>query len=193
MRPILLRVVAAALLAFPSAARVKVETGHDPAADFSKLRVWAWPADGPGQVKMALTKDDDPEPTRKRFEPTVMAAVEEMLGKKGFRKAGAGEAPDFLVAYFALISVSTSGQTLGQFLPGTVAWGLPPFEAVATSLKIYEQGSLVLDVMTPDSKPMWRGVARADVHRDRPDAERSKRIREAIGDLVNKFPPKKKS
>ena len=193
MRPILLSVVAAALLALPSAARVKVETGHDPAADFSKLRVWAWPADGPGQVKMALTKDDDPEPTRKRFEPTVMAAVEEMLGKKGFRKAGAGEAPDFLVAYFALISVSTSGQTLGQFLPGTVAWGLPPFEAVATSLKIYEQGSLVLDVMTPDSKPMWRGVARAEVHRDRPDAERSKRIREAIGDLVNKFPPKKKS
>ena len=40
--------------------------------------------------------------------------------------------------------MNTSGQTLGQFL-GTVAWGLPPFEAVATSLKIYEQGSLVLE------------------------------------------------
>lgn len=192
MRPILLSVLAVALLTMPSAARVKVETGHDPAADFTKLRVWAWPSDGPGQVKMALTKDDDPEPTRKRFEPTVMAAVEEMLGKKGFRKAGPGEAPDFLVAYFALISVNTSGQTLGQFLPGTVSWGLPPFDAVATSLKIYEQGSLVLDVMAPDRKPMWRGVARAEVHRDRPDAERSKRIREAIGDLVAKFPPKKK-
>jgi hypothetical protein len=192
MRPILLSVLAAALLTLPSAARVKVETGHDPGADFTKLRVWAWPSEGPGQVKMALTKDDDPEPIRQRFEPTVMAAVEEMLGKKGFRKAGAGESPDFLVAYFALISVSTSGQTLGQFLPGTVAWGLPPFEAVATSLKIYEQGSLVLDVMAPDRKPMWRGVARAEVHRDRPDAERSKRIREAIGDLVAKFPPKKK-
>ena len=48
---------------------------------------------------MALTKDDDPEPTRKRFEPTVMAGVEAVLGKKGFRKAGAGEAPDFLVAH----------------------------------------------------------------------------------------------
>jgi hypothetical protein len=192
MRPILLSVLAAALLALPSAARVKVETAHDPAADFTRLRVWAWPSEGPGQVKMALTKDDDPEPIRQRFEPTVMAAVEEMLGKKGFRKAAAGESPDFLVAYFALISVSTSGQTLGQFLPGTVAWGLPPFEAVATSLKIYEQGSLVLDVMAPDRKPMWRGVARAEVHRERPDAERNKRLREAIGDLVAKFPPKQK-
>ena len=192
MKQVLLTLAAAAVLAVPSGARVKVETAHDPAADFTPLRVWAWPADGPGQVKMALTKDDDPEPTRKRFEPTVMASVEEALGKKGFRKAGAGESPDFLVAYFALISVSTSGQTLGQFLPGSVAWGLPPFEAVATSLKIYEQGSLVLDVMTPDSKPMWRGVARAEVHRDRPDAERSKRIREAVFDLVDKFPPKQK-
>jgi hypothetical protein len=192
MKPILLSLLAVALLTLPSAARVKVETGHDPAADFTRLRVWSWPSEGPGQVKMALTKDDDPEPIRQRFEPTVMAAVEEMLGKKGFRKAGPGESPDFLVAYFALISVSTSGQTLGQFLPGTVSWGLPPFDAVATSLKIYEQGSLVLDVMAPDHKPMWRGVARAEVHRDRPDAERSKRIREAIGDLVAKFPPKKK-
>jgi hypothetical protein len=192
MKRILLAVAAAALLALPSDARVKVDTAHDPEADFSTLRAWAWPADGPGQVKMALTKDDDPEPIRKRFEPTVMASVEEALAKKGFRKAGAGESPDFLVAYFALISVSTSGQTLGQFLPGTVAWGLPPFDAVATSLKIYEQGSLVLDVMAPDSKPMWRGVARAEVHRDRPDAERSKRIREAVFDLVNKFPPKQK-
>ena len=104
----------------------------------------------------------------------AVASVEEALARKGFRKAGAGESPDFLVAYFALISVNTSGQTLGQFLPGTVSWGLPPFDAVATSLKIYEQGSLVLDVMTPTSKPMWRGVARAEVHRDRPDAERSK-------------------
>lgn len=192
MRPILLSMLAVAVLALPSSARVKVQVAHDPAADFSQLRTWAWPPDGPGQVKMALTKDDDPEPTRKKFEPTVMAAVEEYLGKKGFRKAGPGESPDFLVAYFALISVNTSGQTLGQFLPGTVAWGLPPFEAVATSLKIYEQGSLVLDVMTPDHKPMWRGVARAEVHRDRPDAERSKKIREAVGDLVAKFPPKKK-
>ena len=193
MKQILLTLVAATVLAVSSpSARVKVETAHDPAADFTKLKTWAWPADGPGQVKMALTKDDDPEPTRKRFEPTVLAAVEEALTKKGFRKAGPGESPDFLVAYFALISVSTSGQQLGQFLPGTVAWGLPPFEAVATSLKIYEQGSLVLDVMAPDSKPMWRGVARAEVHRDRSDAERSKVIRGAIDDLIKRFPPKQK-
>ena len=91
----------------------------------------------------------------------IIKAVEQELTKKGFRKAGAGEKPDFLVAYFALISVNTSGQTLGQFLPGSVAWGLPPFEQVATSLKIYEQGSLVLDVMSPDQASRcgaaWRG------------------------------------
>ena len=32
-------------------------------------------------------------------------------------KAAPGQTPDFLAAYFASISVSTSAQTVGQFLP----------------------------------------------------------------------------
>jgi len=184
-------VVVAAVLAVTVSARVKVTTGFDPATDFSQLKVFAWPDDAPGQMKMALTKDDDPEVLRKRFEPVIISAVEQELTKKGFRKAAAGERPDFLVAYFGLVSVSTSGQTLGQFLPGSVAWGLPPFDAVATSLKIYEKGSLVLDIMTPTKAPMWRGVAQAEVHRDQPAEKRDKRRREVIADIVKKFPPKK--
>ena len=122
----------------------------------------------------------------------IIKAVEQELTKKGFRKAAAGEKPDFLVAYFGLVSVSTSGQTLGQFLPGSVAWGLPPFDQVATSLKIYEQGSLVIDVMTPARQPMWRAVAQAEVNRDQPAEKRNKRLQDVIADIIEKFPPKKK-
>jgi hypothetical protein len=184
-------VVLAVALAAALSARVKVTTGFEPGTDFSQLKIFAWPDDGPGQMKMALTKDDDPEVLRARFEPVIVSAVEQELTKKGFRKAAAGERPDFLVAYFGLVSVSTSGQTLGQFLPGSVAWGLPPFDAVATSLKIYEKGSLVLDVMTPAKQPMWRAVAQAEVHRDYPAAKRDKNLRDVIADIVKKFPPKK--
>jgi Domain of unknown function (DUF4136) len=193
MRQTIALVLVAAALAVTVSARVKVTTGFDPATDFSHLKVFAWPDDAPGQMKMALTKDDDPEVLRQRFEPVIISAVEQELARKGFRKAAAGEKPDFLVAYFGLVSVSTSGQTLGQFLPGSVAWGLPPFEQVATSLKIYEKGSLVLDIMTPAKQPMWRGVAQAEVHRDQPAEKRNKRLQEVIADIVGKFPPKKKS
>jgi hypothetical protein len=173
-------------------ARVKVRTEFDPKADFSRLKTFAWPADGYGQVKMGLTKDDDPEALRKRFEPTLIAAVEEALTAKGLVKAAPGQAPDCLVAYFALVSLNTSAQTVGQFLPSTVAWGMPPFLATTSSLKIFEQGSVVVDVMTPDKQPMWRGVAQAEMHREKPDAERQKRVRATIADILKQFPPKKK-
>ncbi len=191
MRLTLTALLLAALVATTAVARVKVKTDYDPAADFSALKVWAWPADGPGQVKMALTKDDDPEALRKRLEPALLAAVEAALAKKGFVKAAPGQAPDFLVAYFGLISVNTDAQVIGQFLPGTMEWGIPPFEGRTQSLKIYEQGSIVLDVMSPTGRPMWRGIAQAEAHRDRPQAEREKNVREAINDLIKRFPPKK--
>lgn len=180
------------LVAVPLTARVKVQVGFDPAVDFSPLKTFAWPSDGAGQVKMAVTKDDDPEALKARFEPVIVASAEQALAKKGFVKTAEGQAADFLVTYFALVSVSTSGQTLGQFLPGTVAWGLPPFPAATTSLKIYEQGSLVLEIMSAERKPLWRGMAQAEVHRDRTQAQREKKLTEVVNDIVKQFPPKKK-
>lgn len=191
MQRILTALCLAALVASTTLARVKVQTDFDPNADFTNLKVFAWPADGPGQMKMALTKDDDPEVLRKRFEPVIIAAVEEALIKKGFAKAAAGQAPDFLVAYFGLVSTNMDAQVIGQFIPGTMEWGIPPFEGRTQSLKIYEQGSLVLDVRTPQGNPMWRGIARAEMHRERSDAERNKNVRAAVFDLVKEFPPKK--
>ena len=192
MKQLLFTLALCALVAAPMGARVKVRTEFDPKVDFTKLKVFAWPSDAPGQVKMMLSKDDDPEALRKRFEPTLMAAVEAGLTAKGMVKAAAGQAPDCLVAYFALVSVNTSAQTVGQFLPSTVAWGVPPFLATTSSLKIFEQGSLVVDVWTPDKQPMWRGVAQAEMHREKPQAEREKRVRETIADIMKQFPPKKK-
>lgn len=192
MKKLLFSLALCALVAAPLGARLKVRTEFDPTADFTKLKTYAWPADGYGQVKMMLSKDDDPEALRKRFEPTLIAAAEAALAAKGLVKAAAGQAPDCLVAYFALVSVNTEAQTVGQFLPSTVAWGVPPFLSTTSSLKIYEQGSLVMDVWTPDKKPMWRGVAQAEMNREKPQAEREKRVREAITDILKQFPPKPK-
>ncbi len=49
------------MLALPIGARVKVSTEFDKAFDFRKARTWSWRAEGPGEVRMALTKDDDPD------------------------------------------------------------------------------------------------------------------------------------
>lgn len=171
-------------------ARVKVHVDYDRTFDFKPLKVWSWPAEGPGSVKMALSKDDDPEALRKRFEPTIVSEVEQALARKGFTLAAPGQPVDFQVIYFGLVSVSTSAQNIGQFLPGTLEWGIPPFQGATQSLKIYEQGSIVIDVMTPDRRPVWRGIAQAEMHRERPDAQRHKTVREAVDDLLKRFPPR---
>jgi hypothetical protein len=39
---------------------------------------------------------------------------------------------------------------------------------------------------------VWRGIAEAQVDRQRSPAERDKRIREAVAELLKKYPPKVK-
>ena len=40
-------------------ARVDVKVEHDKTFDFKAVHSWGWNAAGPGEVKMARTKDDD--------------------------------------------------------------------------------------------------------------------------------------
>ena len=82
-----------------------------------------------------------------------------------------------------------SAQTMGQFLPATTAWGLPPFEQATQSLKMMNQGSLVLDLSAKDVV-VWRGVAQAKIKIDADDKKREALLREAVRDLLRRYPPK---
>ena len=80
---------------------------------------------------------------------------------------------------------------MGQFLPGTVAWGLPPFEQTTQSLKLMNQGALVID-LAASTHVVWRGVAQAKLNFDVDFKKREAVIREAVHDLLRRFPPKPK-
>jgi hypothetical protein len=168
-------------------ARVDVKVEFDKTFDFEPVRTWAWNPNGPGEVRMARTADDDPEAIRRAAEPVIVEVVTAELTERGLRPATAG--PDVSVTYYLLLTVNTSAQTLGQFLPATTAWGLPPFAPATQSLKVMNQGSLVIDVSAKQTV-VWRGVAQA---RLRPDAAPRKReavLRESVHDLLRRFPPR---
>lgn len=188
--PTTLTVIAAiAVLASPVVARVKVRADVDKSFNFGAVKTWAWRADGPGEVKMVLTKDDDPAAVQKRYEPTIVQAVQDEMARRGLTLVSDAP-PDVRVAYFVLISAGTSAQEYGQFASWT-AWGLPPVQFGQTqSLRMLTQGTLLLDVM-PEAKPdtpVWRGIAQAEIHRERSDEERTKRLREAVRDLLKRLP-----
>lgn len=188
MRKPIALVVAVLALTVPAAiARVKVDIAFDKAFDFTKVRTWGWNATGPGEIKMARTKDDDPEAMRKRAEPIVVDAVTTEMTRLALTQAR--ETPDLAVTYYLLLTTSMSTQTMGQFVPGAVAWGLPLFPQATQSLKILNRGALVLD-LSAKGAVVWRGVAQAEIKMDADEKKREAMLREGIRDLLRGYPPK---
>ncbi|MFO7692067.1 MAG: DUF4136 domain-containing protein [Vicinamibacterales bacterium] len=173
-------------------AGVKVRADFDKEYDFSKPRTFGWDPDGAGEVKLLMREGGDPEQIRARWEPTIKDAVEQQMTKRGLVQATSGP-PDLIMHYYFLSGPSSESQFRGQFVGAVPPWGLPDFEMTTTSFKIFEQGTLVLDFVDgPKRQIVWRGVAEAEVNRQRTAVEREKRLREAVGELLKKYPPKTK-
>ena len=168
-------------------ARVEVHIEFDKSFDFSAVRTWAWAPGGAGQVKMARTADDDPEAMRTHVEPIVVDAITTMMKERGL--AASADAP-LSARYYLLLTTGMSAQTIGQFLPATTAWGLPPFAPATQSLTMMNHGSLVID-LSANQTVVWRGVAQARI---KPDADLKRReslLREGVRDLLRRYPPRR--
>jgi len=181
-------VAAIGLAALVTLEAMDVRVQSDKSFEFEGVRTWAWNPDRPGDVIMARSPDDDPEVMRKRAEPVIVEAVTTEMGRRGLQAAASQ--PDLFVTYYLLLSINAATQTLGQFLPGTTAWGLPPFAPATQSMTMMNSGSLVLD-LSANGKVVWRGVAQAQVKMDADDRKRESVIREAVRDLLKRYPPKK--
>ena len=177
------------------AAKINVRAEPDPNVDFKTVRTWAWDADA-GDVMMARTPTDDPQGLKQRIDPLIRKYVEAELRKKGLMPAAAGAAPDVQLHYYVLITITQSGQSMGQFLPAVPYWGLPPFAPATTALEVVNKGSLVLDAMRPgevgDRKVVWRGIAESTVNYADSEKSRNDRIQSAAAALIKYFGLKKK-
>jgi Domain of unknown function (DUF4136) len=186
-RSIVVGLALALVLPPVAGAGVKVRSHKDDAFDFRTLNTWSWHPKGAGEVKMAVTANDDPAPIKATWDPVIKDAVEKALAGRQLQPNAAS--PQLHVTYYLLITTNTTAQTLGQFAPNVPEWGLPPFTGATQSLRVFEQGSLVLDVSsTKTGNLVWRGIAEAEINRDKSPEEREARVRGAIADLVKKFP-----
>ena len=181
--------VAAALLLLAAQAAllaVDVKVAFDKTFDFKSVSTWSW-SEGYGQVLLARTKDDDPDVWRKAAEPIILDAVKTSMTQHGF-KAAEG-APQVTITYYLALTTNMESQQLGQFLPPTMEWGIPPFQGVTQSLKILNKGSLVLD-LSANKNVVWRGMAQAQLKPDATMERREKLLRESVRDLIRRIPRK---
>ena len=71
-------------------------------------------------------------------------------------------------------------------------WGVEP--RTETNVYAYDEGMLILDVLRPEpAQLLWRGVARAVVDPGASPEEREARIRQAVRQLLEAFPPPPRS
>ena len=187
LRSIALVTALLALTVQHTLARVDVKIDFDKAFDFKSARTWSWNPAGHGDVKMARTANDDPAAMKTFAEPIIVDAVTTEIGRRGLTQAAADS--DLTIAYFLILGIGGQAQTMGQFLPGTTAWAMPPFAQSTQSLKIMNQGSLVLD-LSAKGNVVWRGVAQAQVKLDADRKKREDLLREAVRDLLRRYPPK---
>ena len=171
-------------------AAVKVRYDASSTFDFSTAHTWGWNPASRGQVLLARTPDESPEVVRQRAEPTIVETVSAEMPRRGLRQAATGS-PDLTLTYYLLLSYGSAAQTLGQFLPAVADWGLPPFAASTQSLEVIEQGSLVLD-LSANGEVVWRGVGAAKLEMGLPQDKRNALLRQAVTEIVKRYPPKKK-
>ena len=179
-------IVMALAWAAPALLAVDVKVDHDKSFDFKGAQTWTWSAH-PGDVKMARTQEDDPEAMQKIAEPLIMSAVSDEMARRGLKQAAGGS---LVVTYYLLLSTKTSAQTIGQFLPATTQWGVPPYNAATQSLEIMNRGSLVLD-LSAGGMVVWRGIADAGIKLGSDDKKALALIRSAVHDLLRKYPGSK--
>jgi len=182
--PTLLTIAVALTLAVQAVGALDVRVDFDKTFDFKAMKTWGWNPAGPGDVKMARTQSDDPEDIRQRAEPTIVEEVTSELARLGLKSAAT---PDLTVTYYLLLTVGSSAQVLGQFLPATTMWGVPPFAAATQSLEIMNRGSLVLD-LSAGGMVVWRGIADAGIKMGSDDKKGLTLIRSAVRDLLRKYP-----
>jgi len=180
-------VAMSALLAYAGDIKITIQRNKD--YQYENRRTWAWDPKEPGTVRV-LQAMGDPEKIKAGIGPMIVPAVEQGLAKRGFTAVPADKA-DFHVCYYLLVGPNYTAQYHGQFIGAVPAWGLPDFVQSTSSLKVIDQGSIVVDVVSTELKMViWRGVAAAEINGRLSGAERQARIEKGITDMLKNFPPK---
>ena len=167
---------------------VDVNIQHDKAFDFTSVRTWAWHPEDAGYVRMARSQEDNPEAMKKWAEPEILDAVATEMMQRGLQRVASE--PVVTLTYYLMLTTNMTAETMGQFLPATTAWGYAPYAPATQSIKMMNQGALVLDLNAKDVV-IWRGVAQARVAFDADDKKREALLREGVRDLLKRYPPKR--
>jgi Domain of unknown function (DUF4136) len=186
--------LALASIAVLSCANMRVRTDYDTAIDFAPLQTYAW-LDPP--LREASREEGgqggDPFTQNTLVDKRVRDEVNAWLSSHGYRAAGEGEEPDFLVRY-ELVSREVERDSpvfvTGGF--GHYGYGYGGGSGIGYGgSTTYQEGTLILDVIDPTTQQIaWRGWGTSQARDLQPSPER---LRKTVAAILARFPPKPKA
>ncbi len=165
-----------ALLAAACGSGISTSTDYDPSASFAGYSTYDW-IDSEGTVDNI---------TSSRIRQSVDAA----MAARGFRKDTRD--PDLAISYQVPTRERTSFNTINTGWGGGYGWGGWGMGMGSTTTTQYNwtEGSLILAMFDTGSKNMvWTGTATTELDQNRTPEERQKLVDEAVGKLLEDFPP----
>jgi hypothetical protein len=173
-----------------TAQKLDIEVEVDRAADFSVLTTYAWLKSPPVKSSIAPDAVTDRGLSQSVLEPHIVAAVDRELARRGLRQIVGGD-PQTRVVYYAALDVGLDTAVLGSYYQYTTGWAspIPAGSAPVISSKVYERGSIVVDVVSVQTnKAIWRGTASTRVNHENTPQKRVARINDAIRRMFERFP-----
>lgn len=183
MKPFAVFLVAFVSFALTGCASISVTSDYDPSTDFSTLKSYRW---------LETNKQGELMQTSQLVYKRVQVATDEVLASKGYRLIADGT-PDFFVAIHGgtkdKINVTDWGYSYGAY------WG--PYGPYGRNVDVsyYTEATLFVDIVknvADKVELIWRGAGTGVVRGDDPTPEeRDARIKDAVSQILEDFPPKK--
>ena len=171
----------------PSSSRTRIS---GTSADFAAIRTYAWLPAPPAPKSVASDSLQNPTLTQEVLGPHIIAAVDRQLQRRGLRPAALDSA-DIQVVYYAALRVGFDESFLGENYQYVTGWPSPiaPGLAPRTSMTVYEQGTIVVDIIQPaQKKAIWRATMRTRVNQENTLEKRIARIDDAVDRAFERFP-----
>ena len=178
MARLTLALAASLAIGLAACSTVQIATEYKQGVDHKRYRTFAWNPVDPGPEQATDARD----PAIRKL---VFKTIEEQLTPRGFKKAAAGETPDFYIAVHGWardkIDVKQYGYVYGYTGYGTYATGGP-----AVEVRQYREGTITIDFIDVASKEMfWRGIG-SDTFIPGTGAAV---VKEAISKVLDAYPP----
>ncbi len=191
--------LALATLLWGCSSGLTIDRDYDESVNFSQLNSWRWM-----DTESDRHQDQDYH-GNDILDGRIRQAVERELAAKGFRQQAQGEV-DFLVNYSVTKEDKTeirSYNTYGGLTPGFAFGYGHGFYRYGYSVMYhpepevrtvhYQEGTLVLDVINPQEKLIWRGSAEGRLKKNQTVEEKREAVNSVVAKVLAGFPPPRES